>query len=155
MLFSAKLLLDTSIWHLLFVFAVFAGTGTSGTSSSGGGGGSGRPGHRKSSLALALTPEDESMDVYQVSAFFCDADYTFFSYSFSVFGHLCFVWPRASASVGHYVERNAHVCYVFDKISYHSALYDGSSRQSFFLPFSFNCFLCFFALHFAQLRFFK
>ncbi|XP_002050808.3 high affinity cAMP-specific and IBMX-insensitive 3',5'-cyclic phosphodiesterase 8 isoform X3 [Drosophila virilis] len=40
-------------------------TGTSGTSSSGGGGGSGRPGHRKSSLALALTPEDESMDVYQ------------------------------------------------------------------------------------------
>ncbi|XP_023177394.1 high affinity cAMP-specific and IBMX-insensitive 3',5'-cyclic phosphodiesterase 8 isoform X4 [Drosophila hydei] len=36
-------------------------TGTSGTSSSGGG----RPGHRKSSLALALTPEDDSMDVYQ------------------------------------------------------------------------------------------
>ncbi|XP_017838626.1 high affinity cAMP-specific and IBMX-insensitive 3',5'-cyclic phosphodiesterase 8 isoform X6 [Drosophila busckii] len=36
-------------------------TGTSGTSSSGGG----RPGHRKSSLALALTPEDEPMDVYQ------------------------------------------------------------------------------------------
>ncbi|KAL7736543.1 hypothetical protein ACLKA6_015191 [Drosophila palustris] len=34
-------------------------TGTSGTSSSGGG----RPGHRKSSLALALTPEDEPMDV--------------------------------------------------------------------------------------------
>ncbi|XP_034650080.1 high affinity cAMP-specific and IBMX-insensitive 3',5'-cyclic phosphodiesterase 8 isoform X4 [Drosophila subobscura] len=41
------------------------GTGTSGTSSSGGGGGNNRPGHRKSSLALALTPEDEPMDVYQ------------------------------------------------------------------------------------------
>ncbi|XP_017838625.1 high affinity cAMP-specific and IBMX-insensitive 3',5'-cyclic phosphodiesterase 8 isoform X5 [Drosophila busckii] len=40
---------------------VVKGTGTSGTSSSGGG----RPGHRKSSLALALTPEDEPMDVYQ------------------------------------------------------------------------------------------
>ncbi|XP_041448749.1 high affinity cAMP-specific and IBMX-insensitive 3',5'-cyclic phosphodiesterase 8 isoform X1 [Drosophila obscura] len=40
------------------------GTGTSGTSSSGGGGNN-RPGHRKSSLALALTPEDEPMDVYQ------------------------------------------------------------------------------------------
>ncbi|XP_016929322.2 high affinity cAMP-specific and IBMX-insensitive 3',5'-cyclic phosphodiesterase 8 isoform X3 [Drosophila suzukii] len=38
-------------------------TGTSGTSSSGGG--NSRPGHRKSSLALALTPEDEPMDVYQ------------------------------------------------------------------------------------------
>ncbi|XP_026836929.1 high affinity cAMP-specific and IBMX-insensitive 3',5'-cyclic phosphodiesterase 8 isoform X2 [Drosophila erecta] len=38
------------------------GTGTSGTSSSGG---NSRPGHRKSSLALALTPEDEPMDVYQ------------------------------------------------------------------------------------------
>ncbi|XP_033151701.1 high affinity cAMP-specific and IBMX-insensitive 3',5'-cyclic phosphodiesterase 8 isoform X3 [Drosophila teissieri] len=37
-------------------------TGTSGTSSSGG---NSRPGHRKSSLALALTPEDEPMDVYQ------------------------------------------------------------------------------------------
>ncbi|XP_043947614.1 high affinity cAMP-specific and IBMX-insensitive 3',5'-cyclic phosphodiesterase 8 isoform X4 [Drosophila biarmipes] len=36
-------------------------TGTSGTSSSGGG--NSRPGHRKSSLAL--TPEDEPMDVYQ------------------------------------------------------------------------------------------
>ncbi|EDX08406.1 GD11781 [Drosophila simulans] len=41
------------------------GTGTSGTSSSGG---NSRPGHRKSSLALALTPEDEPMDVYQSSA---------------------------------------------------------------------------------------
>ncbi|XP_001361085.5 high affinity cAMP-specific and IBMX-insensitive 3',5'-cyclic phosphodiesterase 8 isoform X3 [Drosophila pseudoobscura] len=40
------------------------GTGTSGTSSSGGGGNN-RPGHRKSSLALALTPEDDPMDVYQ------------------------------------------------------------------------------------------
>lgn len=45
-------------------FPTYAGTGTSGTSSSGG---NSRPGHRKSSLALALTPEDEPMDVYQVS----------------------------------------------------------------------------------------
>jgi len=51
----------------LVLFRIFlTGTGTSGTSSSGGG--NSRPGHRKSSLALALTPEDEPMDVYQVSS---------------------------------------------------------------------------------------
>ncbi|XP_033254659.1 high affinity cAMP-specific and IBMX-insensitive 3',5'-cyclic phosphodiesterase 8-like isoform X5 [Drosophila miranda] len=44
--------------------AVGTVTGTSGTSSSGGGGNN-RPGHQKSSLALALTPEDDPMDVYQ------------------------------------------------------------------------------------------
>ncbi|XP_068144172.1 high affinity cAMP-specific and IBMX-insensitive 3',5'-cyclic phosphodiesterase 8-like [Drosophila tropicalis] len=40
-------------------------TGTSGTSSSGGGNSRPGGGHRKSSLALVLTPEDEPMDVYQ------------------------------------------------------------------------------------------